>query len=81
MFEVVLKPGHPTGVYHRAGQEFNKTTPVKMATVPKAIAEDPNLQVTEKARPAPVPAWAGAGNEKPEPAAASARSRSEKSDR
>jgi hypothetical protein len=47
MFEIKLRPSHPTGVYHRAGKEFNKTTPVQMAKVPKAIEDDPNLIVKE----------------------------------
>jgi hypothetical protein len=30
MYEVTLKPSHPTGVYHRAGMEFTKSGPVEL---------------------------------------------------
>lgn len=46
MFEVRLKPGHPTGTYRRAGREFTDE-PVKMELVPPAVAKDPWLIVTE----------------------------------
>ena len=45
MFEVRLKPGHPTGTYHRAGREFT-SEPVKMELVPATVAKDPWLVVT-----------------------------------
>jgi hypothetical protein len=47
MFEIKLRPSHPTGVYHRGGIEFNKTVPVKMANVSHEIKADPNLIVKE----------------------------------
>ena len=46
MFEVRLKPGHPTGTYHRAGMTF-PSEPVKLEKVPPAVAKDPWLIVTE----------------------------------
>ena len=46
MFEVKLKPGHPTGTYRRAGMEFTPE-PVKMDKVPAAVAKDPWLVVTQ----------------------------------
>jgi len=46
MFEVRLKPGHPTGTYRRAGMEFT-AAPVKLGSVPAAVAKDPWLLVTE----------------------------------
>ena len=51
MFEVKLRPSHPTGVYHRAGKQFNKLTPVTMDVVPRAIKDDPNLIVKEQEKP------------------------------
>ena len=47
MFEVLLKAGHPTGSYRRAGMEFGRGQPVKMPTVPQAVRDDTWLVVTE----------------------------------
>ena len=47
MFEVRLKPGHPTGVYHRGGIEFTASAPVQLEKAPKAVREDSWLVVTE----------------------------------
>jgi len=47
MFQVNLKPGHPTGVYHRAGLEFTASGPVELEEVPEAVRKDPWLIVTE----------------------------------
>ena len=49
MFEVSLKPRHPTGVYHRAGIEFSRSAPVLLEKVPKAVQDDPWLVVKEVA--------------------------------
>ncbi len=48
MFEVRLKPGHPTGVYHRGGKIFTKGEIVKMNIVPTVVGKDPWL-IVEKA--------------------------------
>lgn len=45
MFEVTLKPGHPTGHY-LVGVVFTKE-PVKFVEVPPEVANDPFLVVTE----------------------------------
>ena len=47
MFEVRLKPGHPTGIYHRAGIEFSASAPTVLEQVPKAVRKDPWLIVKE----------------------------------
>ena len=51
MFSVLLKPSHPTGVYHRAGMEFTRGAAVLMETVPEAIEKDEWLVVTKVAEP------------------------------
>lgn len=45
MFEVRLKPGHPTGVYHRGGHIFSASAPTRMEQINKEIAKDPWLIV------------------------------------
>jgi len=47
MYEVVLKPKHPTGVYHRAGMVFSHAMPVMMDKVPDAVKKDAWLVVKE----------------------------------
>jgi len=48
-FEVRLKPGHPTGVYRRAGLQFSASAPTILAPeqMQGAITHDPWLIVTE----------------------------------
>jgi hypothetical protein len=48
LFTVRLKPGHPTGVYHRAGIMFTATAPTVLDTVPVEVTYDPWLLVTPK---------------------------------
>lgn len=59
MYEIKLKPGHPTGTYHRAGMTFT-AEPVRMEKVPEAVAKDPWLIVSKieepKKEPPPPPA-------------------------
>ena len=75
MFEVKLRSGHPTGTYRRGGKVFQRGEVIKMASVPRVIADDKWLVVTavaEKAKPAeppvvrlaPEPAVSGAGKGK-----------------
>lgn len=45
-YEVRLKPGHPSGVYHRAGLIFSASGPTLLDAVPEAVAIDPWLIVT-----------------------------------
>ena len=47
MFEVTLKPGHPTGSYRRAGIHFTASEPVVLETLPEAVEIDPWLIVKE----------------------------------
>lgn len=47
MYEIRLKPGHPTGVYHRAGMIFHPIEPVMMEKVPDAVMNDAWLIVSE----------------------------------
>ena len=44
MFEVRLKPGHPTGTFRRAGIVFT-TTPQRFEKVSDAVINDPWLEV------------------------------------
>lgn len=46
MYEVRLKPGHPTGTYHRGGEAFTKE-PILLEEVSDVIARDPWLLVSE----------------------------------
>lgn len=48
-YEVRLKPGHPTGVYHRAGLTFSRGEPTLLTEVSEAIKNDGWLIVTEVA--------------------------------
>jgi len=45
MYKVTLKPGHPTGIYRRDGQEFVKGKPVELQKISKAIENDVWLSV------------------------------------
>ena len=47
MYEIRLKPGHPTGVYHRAGIEFSISSPTFLEKVPDAVMNDAWLIVSE----------------------------------
>jgi len=47
MFEVRVKPGHPSGTYRRAGKVFTTTAAVLLDEVPDVIRNDPWLVVTE----------------------------------
>jgi hypothetical protein len=47
-YEIRLKPGHPTGIYHRAGLEFSASTPTYLEEVPDAVANDAWLIVSQK---------------------------------
>lgn len=47
MFEVKLRSGHPTGSYRRGGKLFQRGVVVRMDRVPKAIADDKWLMVSE----------------------------------
>lgn len=47
MYEVRLKPGHPTGIFRRAGKVFTTNEPVKMNKIPPEIGNDPSLQIIE----------------------------------
>ena len=47
MFSVLLKHGHPTGVYHRAGLVFSASAPTLLETVPDAVRKDPWLSVSD----------------------------------
>lgn len=47
MYEIRLKPGHPTGVYHRAGIEFSISSPTFLEKVPDAVMKDFWLIVSE----------------------------------
>ena len=40
MFEVKLKPGHPTGLYHRAGIEFSAGGPTFLEEVSEDLVRD-----------------------------------------
>jgi len=51
MFSVALKPGHPTGVRHRAGLVFSASAPTLLETVPDAVRKDSWLVVSEVAEP------------------------------
>lgn len=50
-YEVRLKPGHPSGMYHRAGLTFSASAPTRMDEVPAAVATDPWLIVSEVPSP------------------------------
>lgn len=45
LYAIRLKPGHPTGVYHRAGLAFSASSPTYLETVPAAVANDPWLRI------------------------------------
>lgn len=47
MFEVKLKPGHPTGTYHRGGCVFSANAPIRLEQINKEIAKDPWLVVSK----------------------------------
>lgn len=49
MYEVRLKPGHPTGSYRRGGEVFSTGEVKYFEEVPEVIANDPLLEVTEEA--------------------------------
>lgn len=46
-YSVVVKQGHPTGIYRRAGIEFHIKEPKMLSELPEAVASDPWLVVTE----------------------------------
>ena len=46
MFSVTVKPGHPTGVRHRAGLAFSASGPTLLETVPDAVVKDTWLIVS-----------------------------------
>lgn len=46
MYEVKVKPGHPAGIFRRAGMTFT-AEPVKLDKVPEAVVKEPWLIVTE----------------------------------
>lgn len=48
-YAVHLKPGHPTGVYHRAGLTFCRSEPTLLTEVPEEVKNDLWLIVTETA--------------------------------
>ena len=48
MYEVRLKPGHPTGSYRRGGEVFSAGEVKYFEEVPEVIANDPCLEVTEE---------------------------------
>ena len=45
VFEVTLKPGHPTGTYRRGGHVFHASQPTVLEKVPDAVKEDSWLVV------------------------------------
>ena len=51
IFEVIVKPSHPTGTYNRAGLSFAKTAPTKLEDpapkLLKTLQADPWLIVSE----------------------------------
>ncbi len=47
MFEVKVKPGHPTGIRNRDGKTFTANGVVRLRKVSDAIKNDPWLIVTE----------------------------------
>jgi len=54
MFSVALKPGHPTGVRHRAGLVFSASAPTLLEEIPEAVRADAWLIVTDVV-PASIP--------------------------
>lgn len=47
VYDVRVKPGHPTGAYRRAGLVFSVHDAVRLDEVPDEIRTDPWLIVTE----------------------------------
>lgn len=46
IYEIRLKPGHPTGEYRRSGLTFTVTGVVRLDEVPDAVRDDPWLIVS-----------------------------------
>jgi hypothetical protein len=46
-YDVRLKPGHPTGEFHRAGLTFSVNGAVRLDVLPEAVRMEPWLIVSE----------------------------------